>query len=376
MKRRLGQFAAMGGFVVLGAVVGVIIARTSDRITPEGAPLPVDLAIFCCLVLAFLAITMAHVALHEAGHGVCGALSGYAFVSYRIAGLMWIRREDERIHFARFSLAGTGGQCLMEPPGSLGDEYPVVLYNMGGSLANLLVALISFVFSRALSDRPIPSSLLLISALVGVVFALMNGVPLRTALVSNDGMNTLELMRSPVARRSLWVQMKANACLARGQRLRDLPADWFTLPSADEMGSSLVASLATLAANRLMDERRFEETADLIRDILAHPGATPELHQRLLWCDLATCLLLLGRQDEAAALMDDAHRRDLKPLNTQLAVLRTLYALALLADDDAAAAGQVRKDFDRIAQSYPYPCEVASERELLELVDRQASPAM
>jgi hypothetical protein len=100
------------------------------------------------------------------------------------------------------------------------------------------------------------------------VFALMNGVPLRTALVSNDGMNTLELMRSPVARRSLWVQMKANAFLARGQRLRDLPADWLTLPSADEMGSSLVASLATLAANRLMDERRFEETADLIDELI------------------------------------------------------------------------------------------------------------
>lgn len=375
MKRRLGQFAAMGGFVVLGAVVGIIIARTSDRITPEGAPLSVDLAIFCGLVLAFFAITMAHVALHEAGHGVCGALSGYAFVSYRISELMWIRREDERIHFARFSLAGTGGQCLMDPPDPVDGRYPVVLYNMGGSLANLLVALISFVLSHVLSDRPIPSSLLLISALVGVVFALMNGVPLRTALVSNDGMNTLELMRSPAARRSLWVQMRANACLARGQRLRELPADWFMLPPSDEMGSSLVASLATLVANRLMDERRFEETADLIKDILAHPGATPEIHQRLLWCDLATCLLLLGRKDEATAFMDDAHRRDLKPLNTQLAVLRTLYALALLADDDAAAASQARRDFDRIAQSYPYPCEVASERELLELVDRQARAA-
>ena len=373
MRKTLGKLVSIGGFVALGGVAGYVIAQSAERIIPQDAPLAVELATFFGLVLSFYVIAMLHIALHEAGHGICGALTGYRFVSYRIFGLMWIRREDDRIHFARFSLAGTGGQCLMEPPDPVDGSYPVVLYNMGGSLANLIAALVSIALALALPQHPLPQTLLMVSALVGIGFALMNGVPLRTDLVSNDGMNTLELVRSPLARRSLWVQMRANANLARGRRLRDLPADWFEMPAEDEMKSSLVASLATLSANRLMDEGRLDETVAAIEGILEHPGAMPEIHLRLLWCDLATCLLLLGRRDEAAALMDDERRKALKPLATQPAVLRTTYALALLADGDPKEAKSTRERFERVAKSYPSPAEVAAEHELIALVDAQAA---
>ena len=59
------------------------------RHVPHDGPL-------ACLLLGFYLIAVAHIALHEAGHGVFGALCGSRFVSYRVFGLMWIRREDER----------------------------------------------------------------------------------------------------------------------------------------------------------------------------------------------------------------------------------------------------------------------------------------
>ncbi len=46
---------------------------------------------------------------HEAGHLVCGMLSGYRFVSFRIFNLTFIK-IDGRLRVRKFSIAGTGGQ--------------------------------------------------------------------------------------------------------------------------------------------------------------------------------------------------------------------------------------------------------------------------
>ena len=52
---------------------------------------------------------------HEAGHLVCGLLSGYKFVSFRIFDFTILRSEG-RLRVKRFAVAGTGGQCLLSPP--------------------------------------------------------------------------------------------------------------------------------------------------------------------------------------------------------------------------------------------------------------------
>lgn len=55
------------------------------------------------------------VIVHEAGHLVCGLLTGYGFVSFRIFSFTFIR-EAGRLRVKRFAIAGTGGQCLLSPP--------------------------------------------------------------------------------------------------------------------------------------------------------------------------------------------------------------------------------------------------------------------
>ena len=78
-----------------------------------------------------------HVLLHEAGHLLCGRLCGYTLTSFRIGKWMLVRREG-RWTISRFHIPGTGGQCLMCPPE--GDDSPIVLYNLGGGLLNLVTA--------------------------------------------------------------------------------------------------------------------------------------------------------------------------------------------------------------------------------------------
>lgn len=78
---------------------------------------------------------------HEAGHGVAGLMSGYRPVSFRLLSLVFTGDGRGRLRVRRYGIAGTFGQCLMEPPAGPADRLPVVAYNLGGIVANALLAL-------------------------------------------------------------------------------------------------------------------------------------------------------------------------------------------------------------------------------------------
>lgn len=56
-----------------------------------------------CLVLSFWLQAI----LHEGGHLVCGLLSGYRFLSFRV-GSFTLLRQNGRLVLRRFYLPGTG----------------------------------------------------------------------------------------------------------------------------------------------------------------------------------------------------------------------------------------------------------------------------
>jgi hypothetical protein len=56
-----------------------------------------------------------------------------------------------------------------------------------------------------------------------------------------------------------------------------------------------------------------------------------------------------------------------------LSVMRTQYVYALLVDRDQKQAEQLRRGFERRARSYPYPSDVESERELMDIARRRAA---
>lgn len=91
-------------------------------------------------VLSFLISQMFLIILHETGHLVCGLLSGYKFVSFRIYSLTFIKM-DGRLRVRRYSIAGTGGQCLLTPPDLPLKKIPTGWYNFGGVLFNIIALL-------------------------------------------------------------------------------------------------------------------------------------------------------------------------------------------------------------------------------------------
>jgi len=277
-----------------------------------------------------------------------------------------LMKEEKGMKLRRMSLAGTGGQCLMIPPDMVDGQFPFVLYNLGGSFMNIISGLLFLGLYFLLGNVAYLSVLLLILAVIGFGFALVNGLPLRLGSVDNDGYNTLSIRKDPESLRAFWIQLKINELSSRGVRLKDMPEAWFEAPQRQD--NAMVASLFAFHCNRLMDEHRLEEAEEKIETILSGASAMPGVYKSLLTCDRICCLLKRGEVEAAKSLMTKPLTQFMKAMKTYPSVLRTQYIYALLAEQDGKKAKDCLAAFDKMAMRYPYPTDIESERELMTLI--------
>ena len=134
---------------------------------------------------------------------------------------------------------------------------------------NLIASAVFFVLYLLTRSLPMLSLFFLIGVIVGIAYAMMNGIPMRLGAVDNDGYNLYAQTRSPHAVEAMRIQLLTAEAIARGKRLRDLPAEWFTVPEEASLENSMVAVIAVFACNRLMDEGRYEEAEEAVRTLCA-----------------------------------------------------------------------------------------------------------
>lgn len=367
MKKKIGTVLVMAFSAGIGWACGYLAMRYMDRIFGDGLGFGPMCLLFGTLLLGIYAAVFVQLILHEAGHLVFGLLSGYRFSSFRIGSLMWVK-QDGVLHFRRLSIAGTGGQCLMAPPDLVDGRIPVTLYNLGGAMMNLIASGVFFALYWAAAPDSLVSLTFCVLAIVGVMTALMNGVPLHLGTVDNDGYNALSLRRDPEAQRAFWVQLEVNARTAEGVRLRDMDDMWFQIPSDAAMKNSMVAAVGVLACSRLMDEHRFDEAERQMARFLALDSGIVGLHRGLMICDrIYTELITQNRPEALNALRTKAQEKFMKSMKGYPSVIRTEYAWALLGERNREQAEKYKELFEKRAKSYPYPSEIQSERELMEI---------
>ncbi|MBQ8591881.1 MAG: M50 family metallopeptidase [Lachnospiraceae bacterium] len=324
------------------------------------------------IVILFLEMYIAlflQLVIHEGGHLVFGLLTGYRYSSFRVGSLMLIK-EEGKIKFKKFSLAGTGGQCLMVPPEMKDGKIPFVLYNLGGSVFNLLFSALFLFIYFIIPDVQYVSIFFVMAAIMGIAAALMNGIPLQMGTVNNDGYNALSLGKDEEALFSFWIQMKANEQIARGVRVKDMPEEWFEVPSAKGMKNSMIAVRGVFACNRLMDAHEFDKADALMKEILAMDTAIVDLHKGLLVCDRMYCALLGSpKEDEMDTLYDATQKKFMKSMKNYPSVLRTEYVYALLYEKDNEKAEKIKQRFEKCAKTYPYTSDIESERELIQIAE-------
>ncbi len=362
--------------ILFGAVCGFLTMTELDAMHALDLPfwqyLLTLLGMLCILYLAFFI----QIIIHEAGHLVFGLLTGYHFSSFRIGSFMWIR-QNGKIRFKRFTLAGTGGQCLLVPPPLENGKIPYVLYNLGGSFLNLFsasaaVGLIFFVDTRGLLHF-----FLLIMCIIGAGFALTNGIPMNADGVTNDGHNARDLEKNPNALRAFWLQMKINEAQASGLRLKDMPGEWFEMPPQEDMKNIMCSTIAVVRTSRFMDQHAFTQAAEsidaLLQDSKSGKIEIQGIYQHLMACDRIFCALI-GNSDRSIVekLLTKELQSILKQMKNMLSVIRTEYTLALLYEKNPEKAANLALAFDKHASKYPHPAEVQSEREFMRLVKENA----
>ncbi|MFQ9514498.1 MAG: hypothetical protein ACLRZ9_01585 [Eubacterium sp.] len=349
------QLIGFGAYILAGAIWGIaeVILEENGWITP----ISFWGAIASLIVSIFLQIIF-----HELGHLEAGLMSGYQFSSFRIGSLTWIK-EDGKIKFKRYSLNGTAGQCLMVPPVNAGYDYPVVLYNLGGILMNIIVSLIMLIPSFYMQ-----SGELLIFSFVGLFIIITNGIPMKSAGIANDGMNVKCLKKDPLAMQAFDCQLRSNALLMKGVRLKDMPDQWFEISDDSDLSNINTGTMVYMQVGRLLDKCQFAETKEKIQWALSNVTGMLGLHKNELKCELIFCEIMLGEYEEAEKLYEYEMKKYIQATAGWLSRKRLMYAYNLLVEKDYKKAEKELEMFNLIKKKYPYQGDMESEDQLVELV--------
>lgn len=366
-KDKLKQILLTLCFMLLGMVCGILIVLFGGIFNRESGE--ISLAAFAVLFISMYIAMYIQIAVHEAGHLVFGLITGYSFCSYRLGRLMWVK-QNGKLSFKRYSLRGTGGQCLMSPPEIKDGKMPVILYNLGGSIMNLFTSALCTVLYFVFRDTDIISTVFLVSAVIGVFFALINGIPMRLGAIDNDGYNAVSIRKSENSMRSFYIQLKLISELSQGKRLKDMPSEWFTVPTDEEMKNSMSATIGVLCCNRLMDSQSFNEAQGLMEHFLSIDSGIVGIQKNLLLCDILYCELTgENRKEKIDGLLTKDMKKILKASINNPSALRTQYAYYLIYEKNEKKAEKIKKRFQKVLASYPYSGEAESEKELFEIVN-------
>ena len=260
----------------------------------------------------------------------------------------------------------------MAAPDMVNGKLPVLLYNLGGSLMNIIAGMVFLGLFFIFKEILFLSSLLLLFSVVGFVSAVMNGVPMRMGMVDNDGYNAVALTRSREAMRSFWVQMKVNEQISKGVRLKDMPEEWFVVPSDEAMKNSMVAVVGIFSCNRLMDEGKYDEADNLMAHMLEIDSGMVGLHRNLLICDrIYVELITENRREILDSMLTKELLQFMRAMKNSPSILRTKYAYALLCENDNERAERIKRLFEECAKTYPYQNDIVSERELMEFAEKR-----
>ena len=324
------------------------------------------LYIFSCAFIVIYLIIIIHIYVHETGHMIGGLITGYKFHSIRYGSFM-IMKTEKGLKLCRFTLAGTGGQCLMLPPETDNDDFPVALYNWGGCIGNFVFAVIGLIIFLCARDIIIISFTGMILTLFGIAFGTVNAIPLST--LSNDGYNVSILMKDAKARRAFRNQLKINNCLSQGMSIKEMPKEWFEWEQQIPE-NNLTASAAVMKFGWLMELGKYDEAKELGNYILDNACSLAKPHESMLKGELIYCDIMLGKDKEQIKQNWEKNKKDILLLRSLPSIQRILYAYYKVCEMDEKKAGDALKNFEHIVKRYPYQAEVASERVMIEKINK------
>ena len=355
-------------WLVVGAAFGFAIAAFGRGSSSGYSMNPIVVVVL--IVVAIMLAVYLQIILHEAGHLMCGLLSGYRFVSFRVGSITLLKDEHGKFRFKRFKLAGTGGQCLMAPPADVPtDKIPTQLYNAGGVLVNLLCAIISLLLLVLCGGMPFLLRYFVAATMViGFVYALLNGIPLKIGGIANDGHNILYLNRDKQAVKGFAAQLIINEKQQNGVRLSQMPDEVFDLGGEINFSDPLQANVGLMFISRELDKGNIELAHEQFKELLnSHGDELLPLLRLEAGCELMFTSLATGDKEVAQNTVNDKLLMNYitKHARVMSTKQRVLMAKALLFDNDRAEAERRYNEVVSRRDHYLMQGEVKSDIELM-----------
>ncbi len=287
---------------------------------------------------------------------------------------MMLLKTEDGIKIKKMKMAGTAGQCLLLPP--IGDEteYPVVLYNLGGLIMNLVLSGICLLVLLLLPERNSVAGLVFAELMVvGLTVFATNALPLSE--MGTDGANTIILKKNKEARRAFRYALNIVSALSMGTEIGEMPSEWYAFDDSVPMDNPLVVGQAVNRFNYLMEQEQYEAAYEFGFYILDNASSINMLHKGAIRLELLFMDLVMFDRKEKAMEMHKTYEKDFKQIATLISCTRMQYAYYTLAEPDEKKAEAQKKLFETLAKGYPYKQEIRTERKMFARIEEARTKA-
>ncbi len=335
MKKRVRTSLKNTAIVILYSLfmlgIGLIAFRIGRESTSQYEEFNLGILLITMgLVIIFsTAVVYLHIIIHELGHLVAGILSGYTFMLFRIGSLGLIK-EEKRFRTISFSMSGTMGQCLMNPPESAG-KIPYRFYLSGGVLANVITsagAMIIYLIS--------PNNYLLLFAFIGLTAGIMNGIPFGF----NDGKVLSKLSKSTVVQDQFFQQLRWNGQFVRYNQTYSKVAEEGQIINAQEpITEQFNIYTKLIEMNSLLETGQFEEAYQELKELYEQRQLIIAPYRAEIVREYLFCLLILDKGNPALVAEIQSNRLFIEHLKTkQVDVFRIKSMIAYFIENDRPEA--------------------------------------
>lgn len=260
-----------------------------------------------------------------------------------------------------------GGQCLMDPPEIVDGKFPVILYNIGGSLTNFVVSIIFLILSYYNRENHFVFTILIFSAIAGFLVGVYNIVPIKSTSSGNDTKNLYNILKYDNAYKPFWVMLKTHKFKNDEIFIRDMPNDMFYEPSSTDLQNHVASSMAYFYSMWLFNHHNFKEARNSIINVIEEENLLPELYKRMLINELIYCDLLFRDFEEIDYLLDERQLNFSKKFKNDPSILRVEYLLAYLYHKDMDNANELYKRFEKASSKYTYQYLIDEEHYLIDI---------
>ena len=319
------------------------------------------LMIIFIALLAMYVIYFIVIILHEFGHYIFGKISGYRFSSFRVMNIVLIK-IDGKYKLKKMGLAGTAGQAIMIPPE--GDKQPYILYNLGGIIFNLVMAIIAFIIYLNINNDYL-KILVFMFMVLNIYTVLINGIPFKL-LVNNDMQNIITFKNDKEAFNNFFDSLKLQNMFVAGKRLKDISNEYIFRPKRIETIGDI--DRQHMYCNKLMDEHRFKKAIREIKRIVNNKYINM-VYKADLVNDLIYCYIILDKDiSEIDKLRDKNILNVFRQMKDNPSIIRTECAYQLVINKNIDEANKLLKRFNKVGKTFPYESLYLCDKELIDLI--------